>query len=787
MEPQRAGCPLDSARFLSRARSKIAEGGPRHTLVELFNPRRRSRGASPAPGGLFRKYVAMVVGVVVLALTVNGASDLLISYREQKALLFRLQQAQARAAADKISNFLTEITAGLAWEAQLSWDDNTADEWRFDAVRLFRQVPAITEVAQIDPSGREQFRFSRQEPDVVRSGIDHSHSGAFTQALTHKIYYGPVYFVAESQPSMTIAVAGARAENGVVAAQVNLTFIWDVVSQIRVGKRGQAYVVDEVGRLIASPDISEVLRKTDLSRLAQVREAQTNGIPDQPLEGVNSAGGRVLSAYAAVAPPGWLVFTDLPIEEAYASLYDSALRSLGVVFIALVLAILVGLFLARRMVIPIRALHDGAARIGAGDLSQRIPTKTGDELEALGEQFNRMAERLQDSHATLERKVEERTRQLEIANQAKSRFLATASHDLRQPLHALGLFVAQLRGRTRADDRRRIVAGIDAAMSGMSELFNALLDISKLDAGALAPKFEQFPIERLLDRIETGFAGTAREKGLSLRIIRNETWVRSDVILLERILSNLVSNAIRYTEHGRVLVGCRRKGDRLRIEIWDTGSGIPEDQRRHIFSEFYRLEEHNGDHRGLGLGLAIVDRLSRLLQHPIELSSALNKGSCFCVTVPALQTSSKAARSKMAPAALSPRLGDKVVVIIDDDPLVLDGMGGLIRSWGCKVLTGNDDSDVWRQLAAYGDPPNLIISDYQLRTGKTGIEAIAYLRAKWTAPVPAFLMTGDVMLNETSANGYALLHKPIDPAKLRLALASALIESPAAAALHHDV
>ena len=208
--------------------------------------------------GLFRKYVAMLLGVVSLALAINGASDIWFSYQEQKALLFRIQREQANAAAAKIEHFLNDIKAGLAWEAQLPWSHSTFDEWQFDAVRVFRQVPALNEIVQLDAMGREQFRMSREAPDVIESHTDHSKDAAFVQAKNHKIYYGPVYFLEESQPYMTIAMAGAQPEFGVVVAEVNLTFIWDVVSQIRVGKSGHAYVIDDKNRLIAHPDSSNV-------------------------------------------------------------------------------------------------------------------------------------------------------------------------------------------------------------------------------------------------------------------------------------------------------------------------------------------------------------------------------------------------------------------------------------------------------------------------------------------------------------------------------------------------
>ena len=525
--------------------------------------------------------------------------------------------------------------------------------------------------------------------------------------MANKVYYGPVYFRRESEPYMTLAMAGTRRDYGVIVAEVNLKSIWDTISQIKVGERGQAYVVDEQARLIAHPDISLVLRNTDLSHLAQIQAARSGTPQEQEQAAENLQGLKVLSAHARVAPLDWLVFVEMPLNEAYAPLYASILRAGAFLGGALIVAVFAGMLLARRMVIPIRALRDGAVRIGSGDLSQRISIKTGDELEALGNQFNSMAAKLQESYATLERKVEERTHQLELANLAKSRFLATASHDLRQPLHALGLFAAQLRHRASghrasAEERGRIVERINAAVAAMNELFNALLDISKLDAGALAPNITEFPVAHVLKRIESTFAGAAREKHLSLRFFPCDAWVRSDSVLLERILLNLVSNAVRYTAKGGVIVGCRRRGDQLRIEVWDTGTGIPQDQREIIFGEFYRLRNSGADdNTGLGLGLAIVDRLCGLLGHSIELTSAVGKGSRFAVLAPLVPSQAIVVEPPMPIHAALDASSDKLIVVLDDDPLVLDGMGGLLRSWGCRVISGDSVTSALNGLAEH--------------------------------------------------------------------------------------
>ena len=380
-------------------------------------------GASIVRSRLFIKYVALLVAVVVLALLANGAFEIWFSYQEHKASLIGIQREQAEGAASKIEQFITEINSQVGWTTQLPWSDSTLDQRRFDALRLLRQVPAITELAQIDASGHEQLRVSRLTMDVVGSGIDYSTKPEFTQAVAHKVYYGPVYFRRESEPYMTLSLAGTRRDTGVSIAQVNLKLIWDVVSKIKVGQRGRAYVVDADGRLIAHPDISLVLRNTDMSKLAQVRSARSAGSGDAVQESEDITGNRVLTAYAQVTPLGWLVFVETPVAEAYAPLYASIQRTGYVLFGALLLAFIAGMFLARRMVVPIQALRAGAARIGSGDLSQRISIKTGDEVEALADQFNDMAGKLEESYADLEQKVEDRTHEL---SQALDQQTATA-------------------------------------------------------------------------------------------------------------------------------------------------------------------------------------------------------------------------------------------------------------------------------------------------------------------------------------------------------------------------
>lgn len=383
----------------------------------------------------------------------------------------------------------------------------------------------------------------------------------------------------------------------------------------------------------------------------------------------------------------------------------------------------------------------------------------------------RAEESLRGAQIELEHKVAERTQELELANAAKSRFLAMASHDLRQPLHALGLFVAQLRTPLNSGERTKTIERVDAARKEMDEMFNSLLDISRLDAGMLTPNITEFPIANLLQKLETTFHQATREKGIQLRIRRSNAWVRSDAMLLERILLNLVSNAVRYTLWGGIIVGCRRRGETLRIEVWDTGPGIPKDQKQNIFGEFFQVpaQERNRS-GGLGLGLAIVDRLRLLLNHQIDLASRVGRGSRFAIELPMVDERVASTAPVDSPYTGAFSAEGKLILVIADAPMVTEGTGGLLSSWGYSVLTAGSDEAALMRVVQRQQPPDLIISDYHLASGKTGICAIEQINAAFGSSIPAILISGDTAaepLRDANARGYILLHKPVEPMRLR--------------------
>lgn len=370
-------------------------------------------------------------------------------------------------------------------------------------------------------------------------------------------------------------------------------------------------------------------------------------------------------------------------------------------------------------------------------------------------------------NARLIDEIQEKSRQFELANLAKSRLLAAASHDLRQPLHALNLFVARLRDESDTAERERLIGKVELAVDSMNELFDALLDMSRLDAGVLEPSFTGFPLQRLLQRIETTFAGSAREKGLSLRVAPTRAWVRSDFILLERVLFNLVANAVRYTTRGAVAIGCRRRGGMVRIDVLDSGPGIPLELQRDIFSEFYQVSGQQVDRAGLGLGLSIVERLCRLLGHTVELESRPDQGSRFSIVVP-LAGAGVEQEGVESPGSTEPVPG--LVVVIDDDKLVLESMRDLLGSWGWHVVTYASAAEGLKTLGSSERRPDLVISDCRLADGKSGVDAIESLRRVFDAPIPALLISGDTgleQLREAKAAGYLLLRKPVSPMALR--------------------
>lgn len=389
--------------------------------------------------------------------------------------------------------------------------------------------------------------------------------------------------------------------------------------------------------------------------------------------------------------------------------------------------------------------------------------------------------RLQNSELMAE--LVEQKEAAEEANVAKSRFLAVASHDLRQPLHALGLFVQALQESSIATHERHLVGNIRRSVDAMEELFDALLDISRLDAGVVRPRFETFGLASMFDRLSFEYVPVAKQKGLSLSVMKTSVFVCSDPSLLERIVRNLVSNAVRYTDRGGLLLGCRREEGGVRIEVWDTGRGIAPEKHREIFREFAQLDAADRDPRkGLGLGLAIVERLAHLLDHNIRLHSIPGKGSMFSVVVPRGREQDVVPQAAVEHTTAFDLTG-VLILVIDSEPAVCQAMEALLSKWNCEVITAASGGEMKNKLTMVRRIPSLIISDYRPRAPATlgagpTLAIIDMLRAEFNTEIPAVLLTGDTgmerSLRDQEVAGLPVLQKPLNPARLRTLIANLL-------------
>lgn len=446
----------------------------------------------------------------------------------------------------------------------------------------------------------------------------------------------------------------------------------------------------------------------------------------------------------------------------------------------LAVAIALALLIGNTVIRPVRRLAGAIGALGMDRRFTPISTAGGGELGTLAEGFNRMAASLAADARELEARIAYATRALtaqkeaaEQATQAKSRFIAAASHDLRQPLHAIGLFTSALQRHAQSDEQRATAADLAAAVAIMERQFSSLLDISRLDSGALRAQPRAFPIARLFDQLAAEYVEVAMKKGLRLSFRAADAIVVSDELLLHRILGNLVANAIRYTRSGGVLVCCRRDGDAIRVEVRDSGIGIAQEKHADIFLEFYRVgDTHTDGIMGLGLGLAIVARLAALLGSDVAVRSAPGKGSTFALRLPRGNDEVIAAPVETTSSGDATQLPLQVLVV-DDDPLVLAGNRTLLEQFGCRVAGATDLAGALAAVDAFTGDDVVVLCDFWLADGNNGIDLLHRLPGLTLKRISGILISGDTRPETQRAAqevGYPLLHKPVAPARLRAAV-----------------
>jgi two-component system NtrC family sensor kinase len=589
-------------------------------------------------GRLFPKFVAVFTAVVFVALLANATFETLFSYQDRKASLIRIQQEQAEAAAGKITEFFKDIEGQLRWTTYQPWTMAASNQQRLNSWRLLlRQVPAITELALLDDAGKERLQVSRLGLDALDSQIDFSTDPKFFEAKARKAYYGPVYFRHDSEPYMTLALAGVG-NASVSVAEVNLKFIWDFVSQIKVGEHGHAYVVDAQGRLIAHPDISLVLRNINLSNLPQVQAARA-GLPQstQVTEDEEDYSQEVLTAYSAIAPLNWLMFVELPINEAYAPLYYLILRASILLIVGLLLAFLADLFLARRIVQPLEQLEKFASTVReTKDYTLRIDYRGNDEIGRLAVAFNGM---LSELSVARER---ESSNHIALARASRLTMLGTLmasiTHEINQPLAAIATNAgAGMRFLARANpdihEANAALKEIDGNAHRASEVIKNIRSTFNKDTHDRALLNINYIVLEVLALVH----GELNKHRISVEseLLQDLPQVRADRIQIQQVILNLIINAVEAMDlvknRARVLrvtSEMQEPGNAL-ITVQDTGAGIDPKDMDQIFDAFFTTKSS-----GMGMGLSICRSIIEIHGGQLWASSGLGHGAVFNIRLP---------------------------------------------------------------------------------------------------------------------------------------------------------
>jgi signal transduction histidine kinase len=621
---------------------------------EAEGPRPR-RSPARRPGRLLWHYFLISFVLLAGGLITSGLWEIYFRYQEVRENIASVQREAAADAAFRLNQSVEEVQRSLvaATRSREVTARGLSPNYQFELDRLLLIAPAITEVVAVDAKGRRQAAAARLRTVFPEGQRDFSASVAFHAARQGRVYYGPAHFVRDTEPYMTIALPIEHLAGevvGVLLAEVSLIYISEhVVARLADGETGHVYVVNRAGDLLAHPQVNLVLQRTRVTHLGQVGTAL--GAAAAPgAKGTltrNLKGEQVFSSYATIPGLDWFVFVERPAEEVYRPLYASIRRTATLLLVGLGMTLLASLLVARRILRPLQTLRHGVERIGSGDLGFRLEVRTGDELERLADEFNRMTARLQEAYAGLEHKVAERTRELvalnqelDQANRLKSQFLANVSHELRTPMNAIIGFSRLVMRKTEGQIPRIQHANLQKVIVSaehLLNLINGLLDLSKIEAGRMEVSAARFDVGEV---IRASIATI--EPMLKLDRVRvvadiepSLPLVTTDRDKLRQILLNLLSNAAKFTDEGVIRVSARRAGATLVVAVSDTGIGMPPEALGYIFEEFRQVDmSSTRRHGGTGLGLTIVRKLARLLGGEVTVESELGQGSTFTLTLP---------------------------------------------------------------------------------------------------------------------------------------------------------
>ena len=610
---------------------------------------------------LIWKYALVVVVLVTAAVASVGLSESYFAYEDSKRAVTGAEADKAASAAVSIGQFVGEILADLD-----TVGEPTGDPTYLEQVRRYRGLLGhqnlLSTLTYYDADGRACVHVYSVEADRVNTwgcGDDLADPEVFRLARSGQPYFGSVTFNArDNRPHMTVAIAEHEPGGGVIQADFDLRSVVDAIDRARIGASGYAYAVDADGTLIAHPDINLVLGHKSFADLPQVQAALTGPAAaraDVVTTGRDPSGVEVLSAFHSIDAPGWWVFVEDPLSEAFAPIQSAIWRTVALLVFFLFVAILTSILLARNLVRPIESIQVAASRIGAGALDQRIEISSSDELGALAQEFNTMATRLQESYAGLEHQVEERTRELtsalarldektrelETASHHKSEFLANMSHELRTPLNAISGFTQVLRKGMYGEINPKQAESLDEILASSRDLLTLIddvLDLSKVEAGQVELELAPFSVPGALERVVVIVGEQAAKGGVRISLATDPGMdeVMGDERRIRQVALNLLSNAIKFTPAGGAIdVRAERRDGEVRVSVTDTGPGIAAEDQTRIFEEFQQAAAGKEQRDGTGLGLALSKRLVELHGGRIWVDSELGKGSTFVFTLPA--------------------------------------------------------------------------------------------------------------------------------------------------------
>ncbi|APV48555.1 hypothetical protein BWI17_01950 [Betaproteobacteria bacterium GR16-43] len=733
---------------------------------------------------LFRRYAVVISAAIAGTVLAAGAIEMTFALRENLQRSRELHVSAANAVFGRVTALFEEVERNFLAVSNAPWSFGAGQGARVrELQRLMRLLPSVADVTFADSEGRESIYLSRTERNRFES-LQPIDASLADRSVAGKAVFGPVrHRVVGSAPIVQLAFRDRGERAGVTLVTVNLQFVSEELARMQRREGESMSVVDERGVLVAHQDVGQTLR-TSAPRQAMRTEPEGSAWTE------DAAGSPALTVWRRMDNPAWTLSVESPWRQVLKPAMGTFYRTLALVVAGVIVSLGIAWLLARRLARPVVALKDGVSAYGAGNLEHRIELVTGDELEDLAHSFNAMAEQLRDYTVGLERKVAEKTHDLQgalkvaqDAMRARALFLAAASHDLRQPLYAISLLADALVIEPLPAYASGVVEKQRHAIAVLRTLFDNLLDLSRFDAGDVKVELRDFPLRDVLGPLAVDMEMTCRAKGLRGVARVGPEWVRCDPELLRRVVGNLLSNAVRYTVEGEVTLETATSDGLVRISVRDTGVGIPASDQGRIFDEFVQLANPARDRdKGVGLGLSIVRRISELLGAPLTLTSQVGVGTCVEIAVPS---------AVPAVAGQVPVRPERAVTfpglrawIVEDDLLVRDALRVQLDAWKVDARFMGSKSEIGVLLAADGSPPDVAVIDDMLGDGPTGLEVAEWL-GQWMPRERILLVTGNVeraRVEALESSGFVVMVKPVAAIDLADWIRDATLEASASAA-----